>query len=155
MTSASQKASGRTSSRLLYGLAIGLVVVLACGAQSLAQTRGGGVPYQPGWSQDPLQPNYPVDSASQIMEQKRLNALNKERQKQLVTDTDRLVQLSAELNAEINNAHQSELTPEQLRKVAEIEKLAHNIREKMTMPLQGITSPTTQPATVVFPPGMK
>src|ERR1039458_9950239 len=74
---------------------------------------------------------YPVEEA------KRLRALNALRQKSLVEDTNKLLKLAAELNAEVASEHPDELTPEQLRKLAEIEKLARGVREKMSAPVWG------------------
>ena len=42
----------------------------------------------------------------------------------MVDDTDKLLKLVTELNSEISRTNTSTLTPEQLRRVAEIEKLA-------------------------------
>jgi hypothetical protein len=61
-----------------------------------------------------------------------LRALNADRQKSLVSDTNKLLRLVNELNAEIARANGGFLTASQLRRVAEIEKLAHNVREKMS-----------------------
>jgi hypothetical protein len=89
------------------------------------------------------------------MQQTRLNALNAARQQSLVSDTDKLVKLAAQLNAQINSAHQAQLTPDQLRTVAEIEKLAKSIREKMSDAESGAPS-FSAPAGIGFPspPGM-
>lgn len=78
------------------------------------------------------------DTGNVDMEAKRVQALNAARQKSLVSDTNKLVKLTAELNAQINNTHPASLTESQLRMVAEIEKLAHNIREKMCTPVTGL-----------------
>jgi hypothetical protein len=91
------------------------------------------------------------DDADPVMQAKRIKALNADRQKALVADTDKLVKLVAELNAEINGAPPSSLTDTQIKKLAEIEKLAHNIREKMSSSINVPTqmSPTT---TSLVPP---
>jgi hypothetical protein len=65
--------------------------------------------------------------------EKRLSMMNAERQKTLVDDTNKLLALAKELNGEIAQSNTGELTPEQLRKVAEIEKLAHSVRDKMSL----------------------
>ncbi len=61
---------------------------------------------------------------------KQLHQLNELRQKQLVADTDRLLQLARELNHELDGAG-TDLSPEQMNKVSRIEKLAHSVKEKM------------------------
>ncbi len=70
---------------------------------------------------------------------KRLRALNAERQRSLVADTEKLLRLVSELHEEIVASDADSLTPVQLRKLAEIEKLAHNVKEKMS------TSPVSTP----------
>jgi hypothetical protein len=58
------------------------------------------------------------------------------RQKEMASDADKLLKLTRELNAEINSSNSDSLTPEQLRKVDKIEKLARSIKEKMSPPVQ-------------------
>jgi hypothetical protein len=69
-------------------------------------------------------------------EARRMRAMNIDRQKAIVSDTNRLVKLANELDAEINSTNPDSLTPEQLRKVAEIEKLARSVKEKMRTPVE-------------------
>ena len=56
---------------------------------------------------------------------------NVDRQKHLVTDTDRLVDLANELKLEVANSGSETLTPEMQHKIAEIEKLARSVKDKM------------------------
>jgi hypothetical protein len=83
------------------------------------------------------QPDETPDAPS-IEYEKRLRALNEARQKSLVSDTGKLFKLVQELNAEIAAGHADELTPAQLRKVAEIEKLAHSVKAKMSTSVRGL-----------------
>jgi hypothetical protein len=69
----------------------------------------------------------------------RLRIINKERQKSLVSDTNKLLKLANELDAEVKTANSTALTPQQLHKLAEIEKLAHNVKDKMTYSVRGPT----------------
>ena len=81
-----------------------------------------------------------------IFYEKRLQALNAAQHQSMVADTDRLLKLVANLNSQINTSNSSELTPEQLRMVAEIEKLDHNVRDKMRMSVRSsveLNSPIT------------
>jgi hypothetical protein len=66
------------------------------------------------------------------MRQHQLNALNDQRQKDMVASTAQLVKLAAELNAQINSAHQTHVTLSQLRTMEEIQKLAKRIRQEMS-----------------------
>ena len=60
-----------------------------------------------------------------------MRQINAAQHKAMVSDADRLLKLVTELNAEIGRSIPEALTPEQRRKVAEIEKLAHSVKEKM------------------------
>src|SRR5579859_3730083 len=54
-----------------------------------------------------------------------------ERQKRLVSDTDRLLSLTSQLKASIAIFCSETLTPEMLRQMDEIEKLARSVKNKM------------------------
>ena len=69
--------------------------------------------------------------------EKRLHALNADRHKSMVSDTDKLLKLARQLDAEIASNPPDELTPEELHKVGEIEKLAHNVKAKMAQSFGG------------------
>jgi hypothetical protein len=99
---------------------------------------GSGAPHIPVPSNPEINgPGDDQDTARMIDEEKRLRALNADRQKSLVSDTNKLLVLVNELNAEIARSKADALTAEQLRKVAEIEKLARNVREKMSLSVKG------------------
>jgi hypothetical protein len=72
-----------------------------------------------------------VDPVSMI-DQRRIRALNNERQKQIVADTDKLLKLARELNDEVTKANTGTLTQDELHKIADIEKLARNVRQRVT-----------------------
>ncbi len=67
-----------------------------------------------------------------VMVARQTRALNDARQKALVADTEKLVKLAQELNTEIAAADSGALTPIQSRKLTEIEKLAHSVKDKMS-----------------------
>ena len=69
------------------------------------------------------------------LDDRRLRQLNLERQKEIVSDTARLLQLARELNQEITD--DSPITDAQMRKVAEVAKLARNVKERMTFTVGG------------------
>jgi hypothetical protein len=85
------------------------------------------------------------DDFDTVFAEKRLRALNIERQRQMVADADKLLKLAKELNDEVAASNAGTLTPEQLHKIAEIEKLAHSVKERMTA--------GSAPPPVVPPPG--
>ena len=59
------------------------------------------------------------------------------RHKSMVSDADKLLKLARQLDAEIASNPSDELTPQELHKVAEIEKLAHNVKAKMAQSFGG------------------
>ena len=66
------------------------------------------------------------------MAAKQMRALNADRQKSLVADANKLLQLAKELNTEMASDNGDEPSAIQFRKAAEIEKLAHNVKQKMS-----------------------
>jgi len=78
-----------------------------------------------------------VSTETQMRDEKLLRALNADRQKSLVSDTNKLLRLVNELNAEIAGKQPEALSPDQLRKIAEIEKLAHSVKDKMITSVRG------------------
>jgi hypothetical protein len=127
-------------SMLVLSLGLALVLVKA-GAAQMGSTGQHGPFSQPtgqrvGGGLDDVESGDPTEAA------RRMRALNTMRQKALVSDTDKLLKLANELNAEIS-ANPEALTPEQLRKLATIEKLAHSVKEKMSTPVSG--NPVYQP----------
>ncbi len=82
----------------------------------------------------------PYGDKDPFSEQKRANLLNVSRQKSIVSDTAKLLKLAQELNKEVEESNSPFLTDAQLRKVAEIGKLAKNVKEKMRYPI-GAPSP--------------
>ena len=66
------------------------------------------------------------------MIERRIRGLNNERQKEMVSDTNKLLKLARELNYEVDGGGADTLTPDQLRTLATIEKLARSVKEKMS-----------------------
>jgi hypothetical protein len=62
---------------------------------------------------------------------KRLRALNADRQKSMVSAAERLLNLARQLDAEIASNPTGQLTPDEMRQAAEIEKLARAVKDKM------------------------
>lgn len=153
-TGAGRKLTAASAHRLLRA-GVGLVFWAALAAPCLlAQNPAyGGQPFPQMQAPAPMGLPPGPDTGNVEMQAKRLEALNADRQKSMVADTDRLVKLAAELNAQINGAHPRRLSDAQFRMVAEIEKLAHNIREKMCTSVNGNPqlmgpSPIIAPATI-------
>ena len=91
---------------------------------------------------DLAQPDELSDTQS-IEFEKRMRRLNADRQKSLVADTARLLRLAQQLNDELA-ARAGDPTPAQLREIAEIEKLAHSVKSKMSISFRELT-PSQEP----------
>jgi hypothetical protein len=72
--------------------------------------------------------------------ERQLRALNVERQKTMVTDTDRILKLAQEINFDLGSGSSNALTSAELRKIADIEKLARDVKQKMSSSLIGAPS---------------
>ena len=91
------------------------------GMQSGGHQPGGNASQGPG-SLDPGPSPFPDNSR-----EKR----NDERQRRLVNDTQRLLTLTSQLKAEVASTGAGTMSPEMLRQMEEIEKLAKSVKDKM------------------------
>lgn len=71
------------------------------------------------------------DPHAAAMREQLEKARNDDRQKQLVADTDKLLSLATELKTDVQKSNKDTLSLDVIRKADEIEKLAHNVKEKM------------------------
>lgn len=110
---------------------LGWACLLACSGSAQTSVQPSRVVIPAADSLD-IQLDYSVDSFRMRAEAKQLRTLNAIRQKSMVADTNRLVKLVADLNAQINSPSRSPLTSDQMQQLAAIEKLARSIREKMS-----------------------
>jgi len=76
-------------------------------------------------------------------DKRRIKLLNAERQKALVSDTEKLLKLAKELNDEVAENSSGTMSSGQLHKVEEIGKLARNVKEKMSFSVGGFPSLNT------------
>jgi hypothetical protein len=109
------------------GMAMGFVIV-----PGLAVRSQSGPPHDIINRPSPM-PTDPSasDNYDPTMMERRLNALNRERQKEMISDTNKLLKLAIELNDQIAANNTGSLTWDELHKMAEIEKLARNVKDKM------------------------
>jgi hypothetical protein len=70
-------------------------------------------------------------SISPQTEEEQAKMRNVERQKELVADTQKLLNLANELKTDVDKSTKDTLSLDVIRKADEIEKLAHNVKEKM------------------------
>lgn len=118
--------------------AVGLVMMNALaatlpGRSQLQQPK----PYDPTQSHLPdISGNHQGDDtgASEMRERMRISAEraeNADRRKRMLLDTEKLLALSTELKAEIEKSSKDELSMAVIHKAAEIEKLAHDVQQRM------------------------
>jgi hypothetical protein len=113
-------------------LALLLVLALPARAQGGRPDPSYAPPYQQTGvaDQERALENFPANDQGERARQ--LRAFNAARQKALVSDANKLLKLARELDDEVSHTNPSSLTQAQLHKVAEIEKLARSVREKMS-----------------------
>lgn len=69
--------------------------------------------------------------------QKRMQVLNVQRQKAIVSETEKLLELARELNDDVAASNSERMSDDQMHKVAEIGKLAKSVKDKMSYSLGG------------------
>lgn len=65
------------------------------------------------------------------MLRQRLKALDEQRQKQLIDDTNKLLALANELKDEVDKTNKDTLSLSVVKKAEQIEKLAKSVKDKM------------------------
>lgn len=144
----------RVSGKLEFALGLIAVLALIAGQPARCQT-GAGASNSPNGPRPPFSAHQDTassfDDIDPMIMARRMTALNVERQKQMVSDANKLLKLARELNDEVAAANSDSFTPDQLRKIAEIEKLARSVRERMASAV-GAPQPTLlPPPAYVFP----
>lgn len=104
-----------------------IAVLLLLLFSSLGYPQIGTPPQHP----IPGQPPSEEDEARARIEKDAAKKANQERQQQIKTDTDRLLKLATELKTYVDKSNENVLSLDVIRKADEIEKLAHNVKEKM------------------------
>ena len=89
---------------------------------------GQGNPNQPQVSPNVGEPEGPLDTR---LEQDQAKMRNMDRQKKLIDDTAKLVNLANELKADVDKSNKDTMSLDVIRKADEIEKLARSVKEKM------------------------
>lgn len=117
-------------------------LVLVIAVPSGAQSGGHWNPQQssPEFKGPPSSDASEFDQPDKVEEEMRLRMLNAARQKALVADTNKLLKMAEEFDAEVGAANHGALTQAQLKKVGEIEKLAHSVKVKMSSSVRGVPS---------------
>ena len=113
-----------------------LVTVILAGAwfgpagPGAARAQQGSSAARPPAETTTIEPPVPGSTDNPMKEQMQIAAVG-ERHKRLVADSDRLVQLATELKTEIDKSNKYEMSVAAIKKAAEIEKLAHDVKERM------------------------
>jgi len=103
------------------------------------QTQQNG--QQPNTGQPPADPSPsrawevpgPVAITTPQSGQRNFDAANAERRKQIADDSTKLLKLATDLKTEVDKTTKDTLSLNVIRKADEIEKLAHNVKEKMKL----------------------
>jgi len=98
--------------------------------------RDPGFRYPPSVTRVP-DANTQNDINAQQTQQQSFEAANKERKKQIADDSAKLLKLATDLKAEVDKTNKDTLSLGVIRKADEIEKLAHDVKEKMKLTVGG------------------
>jgi len=119
-----------------------LLAPVAAAAQSTSQTPLSNPPPRPTGTLLP-EANRPPDANDQMRMREQQGktqnyaAANAERRKQISEDSAKLLKLAADLKAEVDKTSKDTLSLNVIRKAEEIERLAHNVKEKMKLTVGG------------------
>ena len=73
----------------------------------------------------------PTDTAVNEIQHKQQKLREDERQKRLVSDSEKLLALATQLHDEVGKTDKNILSMDVIRRADEIEKLAHSVKERM------------------------
>jgi hypothetical protein len=129
-------------------LVLALFLVVSCSlarSQSDLNTGTGQLSSHPLQSANGrIDPTATMDDDDPATRQRQLIMFYAALNRSMVSDTNKLLKLVTELNAELSSTNPDALTPAQLKKIATIEKLAHNVKDAMKTSAQG--TPTLKDA---------
>jgi len=136
-----QRQPNRPAARTMRWFTLRLVRACACLAAMAA--LAGAQQQTPNLSRPipipvitvPPDPNQQMEMHEQAQKDKSANfaAANAERKKQISDDSARLLKLATELKEEVDNTTKDTLSVAVIRKADEIERLAHNVKQKMKL----------------------
>lgn len=113
-----------------------LCLVLASPAHAQRSGSGNSIPSTVTLPDASANSNGPLDGRTpdplrERMDAERLKAMNDDRHKRLVADANKLLALATELKAEVDKSNKNELSVTVMKKAAEMEKLAKDLKERM------------------------
>jgi hypothetical protein len=99
-------------------------------ARQVTQQQPPVMPGQPMSQPNPMDTG--VDPAiSARMQEQRRRSLEDDRHRRIAADASKLLQLATELKTEVDKSTKNELSIAVIDKAAEIEKLSHDMKERM------------------------
>jgi hypothetical protein len=113
---------------MLKASSLALVLLALLSAVGLASAQQVHLP--PSVSQGPGLGNVPVTSGNDVQREQAI-AANLQRQAEIKRDTQKMFQLTGELRDYLEKAGQGVMSMDALKKVEQIEKLAHGVKSKM------------------------
>jgi hypothetical protein len=120
----------------------GVVAVLMLGAGmrtvsvAAQQQTPGALPPLSQPTQSPHAPgigstDISADPMRETSHEALIRQANEQRHRRMLDDANKMVQLSNELKADVEKTQKDELSIEVLKKAAEVEKLAHDVQQRM------------------------
>jgi hypothetical protein len=82
-------------------------------------------------SRSVLNDDAPSEAATARMQEQRAHLAQNERQKRMAQDAEKLLALATELKADVDKATKNETSVSAFQKANEIEKLAHDVKERL------------------------
>ncbi len=128
---AAERLARRRSLQALALSAVLLPILGAGGGQIAFPSESGQQQQQPRPGQAGRNPMGPPDATGPLSAHNLEHMREQERRKRLLSDTARLVELTNELKTEVEASSKDELSLDVVRKAAQIEKLAHDVKERM------------------------
>jgi len=121
---------GRTCASLAF------VAAFTCIAQEKGTIDGAFRP-EKVLQQSPVNslpdPNAQMENRDKQVKQRNFDAANAERKKQIADDSTKLLTMALALKTEVDKTTKDTLSLNVIRRAEEIEKLAHNVKEKMKL----------------------
>ena len=115
------------------GVAMAVLGFAAYRVNSQVQTPNPDRPLILPQANRPPDANAQMQMREQSAARQNFVAPNQERKKQISDDSARLLKLATDLKAEVDKTTKDTLSLSVIRKADEIEKLAHNVKEKMKL----------------------
>lgn len=110
---------------------LGALLLTACSPRVSGGQQAGSRddPGDPGAIGRELTPRVNPDTSVEDQQEKLLRI---QRQKRIISDSDKLLKLATDLKQQIDNPAPGTLSADSVKKAAEIEKLAHSLEQRLS-----------------------